>query len=65
MPYSEKAHRLFEGIKHGTIPEKDGLTKEKAATLASEGVKKDKSGEATTRSKAAKPRHERMYKDNK
>lgn len=40
MPYSLKAHRLFEGIAHGSIPPREGLTRGKAATLASEGVKK-------------------------
>jgi hypothetical protein len=52
MPYTPEQHKLFEGIAHGSIPPKDGLTKKKAATLASEGVKK-------------KPKHERMYKDKK
>lgn len=39
MPYSPKAHRLFEGIKHGTIPPRKGLSKKKAGQLAAEGVK--------------------------
>lgn len=40
MPYSPKAHRYFEGVAHGSIPPKKGLTKKKAKKLASEGVKK-------------------------
>jgi hypothetical protein len=40
MPYPIKAHRLFEGIAHGSIPPRKGLSREKAGELASEGVKK-------------------------
>lgn len=40
MPYAPNQHRLFEGIAHGTIPPKKGLSREKAGELASEGVKK-------------------------
>lgn len=42
MPYTPKAHRFFEAVAHGMRP-KDGskLSKEKAAELASEGVKKE------------------------
>ena len=43
MPYSPKAHRLFEAVAHGSIKRK-GLTKAKAAELAKEGVKKAKGG---------------------
>jgi hypothetical protein len=39
MPWSPSQHRLFEGIAHGSIKPKDGLTKEKAAGMASEGIK--------------------------
>lgn len=54
MPWSSKQHRLFEGVAHGSIKPKAGLTKEKAAELASEGVKKD-----TTTEKRIK----KLYKD--
>lgn len=40
MPYSPKAHRLFEGIKHGSISPRKGLGRDKAGELASEGIKK-------------------------
>lgn len=40
MPWAPNQHRLFEGIAHGTIPPKGGLSREKAKLLASEGVKK-------------------------
>ena len=39
MPYNLAQHRLFEGIAHGSIPPKAGLTKAKAQGMASEGVK--------------------------
>ena len=54
MPYTPEQHRLFEGIAHGSIKPRKGLSKEKAAELASEGVKKDAK---------KKPKHQRMYKD--
>lgn len=40
MPYAPNQHRLFEGIAHGSIPSRKGLSREKAGELASEGVKK-------------------------
>lgn len=40
MPYEPSQHRLFEGIAHGSIPPRKGLSREKAGQLASEGVKK-------------------------
>lgn len=40
MPYAPDQHRLFEGIAHGSIPPRKGLSREKAGELASEGVKK-------------------------
>ncbi len=40
MPWAPNQHRLFEGIAHGSIPPKKGLTRAKASALASEGVKK-------------------------
>jgi len=46
MPYTAKQHRLFEGVAHGSIPEKKGLTKGKAAMLAHEGVKKGEKKQA-------------------
>lgn len=54
MPWTERQHRLFEGIKHGSIKPKDGLTKEKASEMADEGVKKTK-----------KPKHKLLYKEDK
>ena len=39
MPWSQKQHNLFEGIAHGSIKPQKGLSKDKAAELASEGVK--------------------------
>lgn len=42
MPYTPEQHRLFEGIAHGSIPPKKGLSKAKAGQLASEGVKSGK-----------------------
>jgi hypothetical protein len=42
MPFSEKAHRLFEGIAHGwtpSDPKLQHLTQGKAKELAAEGVK--------------------------
>ncbi len=54
MPYSPKAHRLFEGIAHGSIPPKKGLTQAKAATLASEGIKKPAPSYSDQIMKAAK-----------
>lgn len=53
MPYTPEQHRLFEGIAHGTIKPQKGLSKAKAAQLASEGVKP---------SLKKKPKHERLYK---
>lgn len=52
MPYTPEQHRLFEGVAHGSFKKK-GLSKDKAAELASEGVKKS--------DKKKKP-HEVMYK---
>lgn len=40
MPYAPNQHRLFEGIAHGSIPPRKGLSREKAGEMASEGVKK-------------------------
>lgn len=39
MPWTPAQHRLFEGVAHGSIPPKAGLTPQKAAAMASEGVK--------------------------
>ena len=39
MPWSLAQHRLFEGIKHGSIQPKKGLTRAKAAMMADEGIK--------------------------
>lgn len=55
MPYEPNQHRLFEGIAHGSIPPRKGLSKEKASKLASEGVKDSKK----------KPKYKRMYKEDK
>jgi len=55
MPYTEKQHRLFEGIAHGSIKPTKGLSKDKAAELASEGIKKN----------PKKSKHSRLYKDSK
>lgn len=41
MPYTKKQNRLFQGIAHGNIPPKKGLSKGKAAELAAEGVKRE------------------------
>ncbi len=41
MPTKSSAqYRLMQGIKHGTIPEKDGLTKQVAAEFISATPKK-------------------------
>lgn len=59
MPYTGKQHRLFEGIKHGSIPPKKGLSKEKAGELASEGVKQsEKKGHDESKETAADERKE-------
>lgn len=39
MPWAQNQHNLFEGIAHGDIKPRHGLDREKAAQLASEGVK--------------------------
>lgn len=42
MPYTPKAHRFFEAVAHGMKPKNGSkLSKDKAAELASEGVKKE------------------------
>ena len=41
MPWSVKQHKLFEGIAHGTIKPKGGLTKDIAQKMASEGIKRN------------------------
>ncbi len=40
MPWSPAQHRLFEGIAHGSIAPKTGLTQAKASQMAAEGIKK-------------------------
>jgi hypothetical protein len=42
VPWSPAQNRLFEGIAHGSIAPKAGLTQAKASQMASEGVKKSK-----------------------
>ena len=39
MPWSSAQHRLFEGIAHGSIRPRKGLTRAKAAHMAHEGVR--------------------------
>ena len=49
MPWSPAQHRLFEGIAHGSIAPKAGLTKQKAAGMASEGIKRQSLAKALTK----------------
>lgn len=40
MPWTEKQHRLFEAAAHNpAIAQKYGIPQQKAATMASEGIK--------------------------
>lgn len=50
MPYNSAQKRLFRGIAHGSIPPKDGLTKQKAAELLMHD-KKPKTATQTLRGK--------------
>lgn len=40
MPYTGKQKALFQGVKHGSIPAKKGLTPSKASELLSHDKKK-------------------------
>lgn len=41
MPYTESQHRLFEAAAHDSkIAQQHGMSQQKAAQMASEGVKK-------------------------
>ena len=45
MPYTQKAHNYFEALAHGMkSKKKNGPSKDEAAKLASEGVKKQPDG---------------------
>lgn len=39
-PWTPKQHRYFEGVSHGSIRPKKGLTISAAKRMASEGIKK-------------------------
>jgi hypothetical protein len=42
MPYSESQHKLFQAAAHdASIAKRVGIPQDKAAMMASEGVKKD------------------------
>lgn len=52
MPWTEKQHKLFLAAAHDPkIAQKTGIAQDKAAKMASEGIKKSKLG--------------KLYKDNK